>query len=71
MNNIVLDCLDLELAEILVKTLDMILDSLIEKQEREIYVKDFIEVHLYEIFKMVFRAHGVFLNFKLVGKLEP
>lgn len=66
-----LDCLDLELAEILVKTLDMILDSLIEKQEKGIDVKDFIGVHLYDIFKMVFRAHGVFLNFKLVGKLEP
>ena len=49
----------------------MILDALIEKLNNGVDVKEFAGVYLYDIFKMLFRAHGVFLNFKLVGKLEP
>jgi len=67
----VLDSVDLELAEILVDTLDIVTGALLEKKESRVDVSSVISPHLYDFFKMLMRCHGVFQSFKLVGKLEP
>lgn len=70
-NNVVLDGLDLELAQILIETLNRMMDALIRKQEAGVSVKNFIGPYLFDMFKMLLKAHGVLLSFKLLGKVEP
>ena len=67
----VLDGLDLELGEILIETLDEIIESLLIKQRKGLDIKFVLEPHLDEIFKMIFRASSVFQSFKLQSKAEP
>lgn len=69
--DVVLDGLDLELATILINTLDLMLDSLIKKQNSGVSVKKFIAPYLYSFFVMLLKAHGVLLSFKILGKLNP
>ena len=70
-NDHVLAALDIELGEILVETLDEVIESLLVKQRKGMDVKFVLEPHLYDIFKMAFRALSVFQSFKLQGKVEP
>lgn len=68
---VVIDGLDLELAQILIETLDHMMDSLIRKQESGVSVKEFVGPYLFDMFTMLMKAHGVLLSFKLLGKVEP
>ena len=67
----VLDGLDLELGEILIETLDEVIQSLLTKQRKGLDVKFLLEPHMDDIFKMIFRASSVFQSFKLQSKAEP
>lgn len=53
------------------QTLDLVMDSLLRKQTGGLDIKKFVAPHLYEIFNMLLKCHGVLLNFKLLGKIEP
>ena len=70
-NEHVIDALDLELAEILVLTLNEMADVLLEKQKEEIDPKWLIKPHLVDMMKFALKALAVFQSFTLQGKPDP
>lgn len=70
-NDFVIDALDQELGEILVETINEVVESLLVKQRAGIDVKYVLEPHMFDIFKMVLRALSVFQSYKIQSKIEP
>ena len=69
--SVVIDGLDIELAQIMIDTIYIVLEALIRKHESGVSVKKFLAPYLYDIFNILLRSHGVLLNFKILGKTEP
>ena len=69
--NHVIDALDLELAEILVLTLDEIVSALLEKQEAGVSPSWLIRPYLMDIMVMALKCLAVFQSFSLQGKSDP
>ena len=67
----VVDALDLELAEILVQTLNEIVSVLIEKQKAGVDPSWLIRPHLVDIMMMALKALATFQSFQLQGKPDP
>ena len=67
----VVDGLDLELADILVHSLNEILSILVEKQRANIDPAWIIRPHLMDIMMMALKSLAVFQSFTLQGKSDP
>lgn len=71
-NEVILEGLDLEMAQILCETLIEMTDSLVDKKsEQNIDITDFIAPHLYDFLVMTLRCMGCFHTFKISKKEEP
>jgi len=69
-NETILDQLDMEMANHLIYTLSIMIDSLIKTQEKGVNI-DIAKQYLKDFFYMIIRSIGAYNNFKLVGKVEP
>ena len=68
----ILDALDIELGQILVLSLNEMLDSLIIKKEtQKLDVSEVIDKHLYDCFCFLVKSLAVLQSFKLMGKEDP
>jgi rRNA maturation endonuclease Nob1 len=70
-NEVVLEGLDLEMAQILCETLIEMTDALVVKQEKGINVSEFFAPYIYDFLVMTLRCMGCFHTFKLSNKEEP
>lgn len=65
------DQLDLELSELLVETLQRILQVYLDKIKKGIDCVSFIKPHLQDIFVITMRCLATFQSFRLQGKPDP
>jgi len=71
-DDVVVHGLDIQLATLLIDTVEEIMDAfMIKRREKDIDFKDFLAPHLYSILIMTIRAQGVFNAFKLDNKEDP
>ena len=65
------DQLDLELAQIMVQTLEKILTTLVAKDEKGVDCSEVIRKHLQDIFVIALKCLATFQSFRLNGKPDP
>jgi hypothetical protein len=70
-NEVVLEGLDLEMAQILCETLLEMTDALVVKKQKGVDITEFVAPYIYDFLVMTLRCMGCFHTFKLSNKEEP